>query len=181
MIAYRSVSYRWHDVHAGICGLCCTVGLCEGSTQLLKLFIQRPRPIYYALCAVDLATGKCTGSLDMIREANFSFPSGHSSLAASGMNFLCLFLVSKILSRWGSSARWTCVGVSVVCWGWAIFVAASRLVDHWHHYADVLAGMCLGAITSTFMFHAWYPPVWDAYVGVPWSIRSSMDEDVKAT
>ena len=52
-------------------------------------------------------------------------------------------------------------------WGWALFVAASRLVDHWHHPSDVLAGLGLGFATCTIAYHHWYPPVWSPYAGIP--------------
>jgi hypothetical protein len=46
-------------------------------------------------------------------------------------------------------------------------VAASRLVDHWHHPSDVLAGLGLGFVASTIAYHHWYPPVWSPYAGIP--------------
>ena len=52
-------------------------------------------------------------------------------------------------------------------WGWALFVAASRLVDHWHHPSDVLAGLGLGFATCTIAYHHFYPPVWSPYAGIP--------------
>ena len=55
-------------------------------------------------------------------------------------------------------------------WGWALFVAASRLVDHWHHPSDVLAGLGLGFATCTIAYHHWYPPVWSPYAGIPRSL-----------
>jgi len=60
---------------------------------------------------------------------------------------------------------------SVLPWGWALFVGASRIVDQWHHPSDVLAGLLLGGLTSTVAYHAWYPPAWSPDAGVPWSLR----------
>ena len=68
-------------------------------------------------------------------------------------------------SRFFSMIIYTCLP-----WGWTLFVAASRLVDHWHHPSDVLAGLGLGFATSTIAYHHWYPPVWSSYAGIPRSL-----------
>ena len=100
-----------------------------------------------------------------------SFPSGHSSLTCCGMTFLVWYLhgasgmngIQHIeSSRVISLTIRTCLP-----WGWALFVAASRLVDHWHHPSDVLAGLGLGFATCTIAYHHWYPPVWSKYAGIP--------------
>jgi hypothetical protein len=37
-------------------------------------------------------------------------------------------------------------------WGWATFVGVSRIVDHWHHPSDVVAGCILGSACATLCF-----------------------------
>ncbi len=107
-------------------------------------------------------------------QANFSFPSGHSSLICCGMTFLVWYLhgtsgINRIQhsepSRFFSLLICTCLPL-----GWALFVAASRLVDHWHHPSDVLAGLGLGFVMSTIAYHHWYPPVWSSHAGIPRSL-----------
>jgi membrane-associated phospholipid phosphatase len=170
---HRPAHVRWHDVHASFCGLITAVGLSEGATVLLKLYIQRRRPNFYALCGFDKQLLQCTADLEKIREASFSFPSGHSSLASCGMTFLVWFFLGKILlSRWNrSSTRILCTGACVLPWGWAAFVGASRLVDQWHHPSDVLAGLLLGGLSSTIVYHIWYHPTWSDAAGHPWSLQ----------
>jgi len=150
------------------------VGLSEGCTVMIKFWVKRRRPNFYALCGFDSVTKKCMGDLEHVREANFSFPSGHSSLICCGMTFLVWYLHGATgihtvqhneSSRFFSLTVCACLPMM-----WALFVATSRLVDHWHHPSDILAGLALGFVTSTIAYHHWYPPIWSAYAGIPRSL-----------
>jgi membrane-associated phospholipid phosphatase len=89
-----------HHVQAACGGFCTAIGASEGLTQLLKLYIQRKRPNFFALCDFERTVLKvCTAEpASRILEANFSCPSGHSSLAACGMTFLALHMVANIIA-----------------------------------------------------------------------------------
>lgn len=162
-----------HDVHAAVFGLTTAIGLSEGATVLLKFFVQRRRPNFYALCGWSSELLKCTAPIGKIRDANFSFPSGHSSLSSVAMVYLAWFCLSKVVAARGP--RWLALSSCVFPVAWALFVGASRLVDHWHHPSDVLAGLLLGSVCGTAAFHTWYPPVWSPsqVVGLPWSLHSN--------
>lgn len=165
---------RLIHVATAVSGFATAVGISEGTTVLLKLWIQRPRPNYYSLCGFDKALRKCTADLEHIREANFSFPSGHSSLTNCGMTFLVLYSIGRQVCKQGHIS----ISFNVILpWGWAIFVAASRLVDKWHHPSDVVAGLALGFVTSTIAYHIWYPPLWSKMAGVPRALGSSANKD----
>ena len=147
-------------------------GLCEGTTQLLKLAIQRRRPNFYALCGFSMETLQCTADLDHVREANFSFPSGHSSLSCCAMTFLVWYFLGKNHTH----GRFASLAICVVFWGWSLLVGASRLVDRWHHYDDVVAGLGLGFAVGTIVYHTWYPPVWSKYeAGMPRSLLEELE------
>jgi membrane-associated phospholipid phosphatase len=156
-------TFQWLETSAALSAVCMAIGLCEGTTQILKLWIQRRRPNFYALCEFDKQLLKCTAPLERLREANFSFPSGHSSLACCGMTFLAWYFLGKNNNKGKLSG----FAIAAVPWGWAIFVGASRLVDRWHHPSDVLAGLGLGFATCTIVYHTWYPPVWSQHAGIP--------------
>jgi diacylglycerol diphosphate phosphatase / phosphatidate phosphatase len=178
MSGSNKAAWAWIvTLHAGICGALTSIGLVEGPTQLLKLYVQRRRPNFYALCRFDLQLRKCTAPLDRVRDATFSFPSGHSSLAAAGMVYLSYFLLSRIVH---APAHSRCVGMwlcryrstwalmaVLLPYSWCTFVAASRIVDMWHHPSDVLAGLLMGWFGATLSYHYWFPPVWVS--AVPWS------------
>jgi membrane-associated phospholipid phosphatase len=182
---------QW-QVQGRLCAFFTVVGLSEGSTQLIKFMVQRRRPNFYALCGFDVHRQVCTGSMKAIRDANFSFPSGHSSLSMCAMSFLVWMFLGMLLStlsnkrklvpsatEWWKPTRLECLQcsallVTVLPLSWAVFVGATRLVDHWHHPADVLAGLLLGGITGTIGYHLWFPPIWNStFLGptYPWSVH----------
>jgi membrane-associated phospholipid phosphatase len=104
-----------HHVQAAWGGFCTALGLSEGLTQLLKLYIQRKRPNFFALCNFDTSSKVCTAQpASRILEANFSCPSGHSSLAACGMTFLALHVVAKIISLSAPSTSLTSTSSSSI-------------------------------------------------------------------
>ena len=192
---------RWHDLHAAVCGLLCTIGLSEALTHFLKLYMQQRRPNFYALCQFDATQRKCMASIQTIGEANLSFPSGHSSLSCCAMTFLIWFLLGKLQTipspnnnngsyccSLGETKRLIGFMFCIVPWSWTLFVAASRVADSWHHPADVVAGLILGGCTGTLVYHCWYPPVWSMplssssssasspMAGNPWSYHHSPTE-----
>ena len=128
---------RWHNLHAALCGLAMAIGLSDGTTQLLKLYMMRRRPNFYALCQFDAVRKVCTAEPHRILEAQLSFPSGHSSLSCCGMTFVVWFFLGKILgssSPFSKTSSKRLGGLLACClpWGWALFVAASRVHDQWH-------------------------------------------------
>lgn len=147
------------------------IGLSEGTTQLLKLWVQRRRPNFYDLCGFNTKTLQCTATKALIQEANFSFPSGHSSMSCCGMTFLVWYFLGKVKSQ----RRWMTFLIAVVPWGWSIFVAGSRLVDKWHHPSDVVAGLGLGFATCTLSYHTWYSPMWSTSAGIPRPMSDELD------
>jgi len=177
-----STVQRVHRVATVISSFSAALGLSEGFTVMIKLWVQRRRPNFYELCGFDLTSKHCTSTLKRIREANFSFPSGHSSLIACGMTFLVWYLHGasgvKISTthRTTLSSRIFSLIITSFPLGWALLVAASRLVDHWHHPSDVIAGLGLGFVTSTIAFHHWYPPIWSLNAGIPLSLLSPRED-----
>lgn len=169
-----TVFTRLRFVCTAVSAFAMAIGLSEGTTVMIKLWVQRRRPNFYALCGFDISTKTCQADLEHVREANFSFPSGHSSLICCGMTFLVWYLhghynihsASSHPKRIHALVVYTCLP-----WGWALFVAASRLVDHWHHPSDVIAGLGLGFATSTIAYHVWYPVIWNhGNAGLPRSM-----------
>ena len=170
--------YLLHHNQAALCAFGTALALSEGPTQLLKLYIQRPRPNFYVLCGFDASQQRCTAGIDHVREANFSFPSGHSSLSACACVFMTWHVCGMMVGRHGMTKHWSmrqrrfaCLFTSTLFLAWTLFVGASRLHDHWHHYADVVAGLLLGSLAATLGYHAWYPPIWSVRVaGLPYSL-----------
>jgi membrane-associated phospholipid phosphatase len=164
------------------------IGISEGCTNLLKHYVARRRPNFYALCQFDTVSRACNATLSLgstttarIKEAQYSFPSGHSSLASCSMVFVTWYLTRLLARRPTLLRRGSVVTVDhrrVSFWassllspwlplllpGWAVYVGATRLADHWHHFSDVLAGLALGSTIATLVHHTFLGPqvVYDA-------------------
>jgi diacylglycerol diphosphate phosphatase / phosphatidate phosphatase len=189
--ASRGNRYDWST---GLSGLLTALGVSECCTISLKLYVSRRRPNFYALCGWSTQQLACTAPFKEQAEAQLSFPSGHSSLTFCGMTFLALyfwgqvgmhpFYKGTINSNSGSShnnkdgtggrissipwskrcgALFACLGP----WSWATTVGASRIVDHWHHPSDVVAGTMLGTVSALVVYHLFYHPVVSPQAGMP--------------
>lgn len=141
------------------------LGVSEFTTQCIKLVVRRRRPNFYALCA--FVKNACTASNPQrIIEAQLSFPSGHSSLSMCAAVILWHYFRERHLAvvqpqynmrndrRFLLQLEPWCAALSTIgTIGVSIAIGITRLVDHWHHPSDVLAGWLLGAAVATGV---WY-------------------------
>lgn len=136
------------------------------TTNVFKLIVGRPRPFFATVCqAYDPPDSlNCTGEPHAVRDARKSFPSGHTSLAFSAAVFLSLYMACY-LGLWKgrrsllalSGAFIPLVFVITAPVFVAALIGASRLVDFHHHYADVIAGACLGTFNALSVFAVHFP------------------------
>lgn len=176
---------RIHETHAAVCTLFATIGMSEFVTQMVKMYVGRLRPNFYALCQFDPITLQCAASKAYEMEGRQSFPSGHSSLSMAGMGVLAFFFLGRANIGWNDQERprisnqyfrscWTSKTNGFICLmplAYATFVASSRLVDNWHHPSDIVAGICIGLFCSIFCYHLWYPSVLSSLSGTPLSVE----------
>lgn len=172
-VSLYSVSGNLQETHASVCAFCTAFGLTQLMTSCLKLYVGRFRPNFYQKCNFDSASLECESESDSI-QARKSFPSGHSSLAFVSMTLLTLFFLGK---SWGyrsdqrgygyQSIRRLLSMISLLPMGFAIFVAASRIVDEWHHPSDVIAGSLIGAASANFAYNIWFNPWGSIMSGIP--------------
>jgi membrane-associated phospholipid phosphatase len=178
---------QMHELRASLCSFFLSIGLTEGVTCTLKLYVSRHRPNFYALCEFDKALLKCMAPLSTVREATLSFPSGHSSLSFCAMTFLQHYLRGRVALITPSSSivmggrtirlqthklllHTLCC---IVPWSYSFFVACSRVHDHWHNPSDVIAGSLLGITGATICYHAFYPSAGAPKAGIPLSLQQS--------
>jgi len=136
------------------------------------------------------------GDAKQVREAQMSFPSGHSAAAFAGFGFLALYLNAKlkILSSHDTNPRdsdhqvvtyphsysdfnardegqeknkdsaqapqWKLL-LFVLPWLIAAILAASKVLDYWHHWSDVVAGSLLGILAAHMAYRMMYRGVYD--------------------
>eukprot|EP00979_Chaetoceros_neogracilis_P016665 scaffold8947_cov297-Chaetoceros_neogracile.AAC.5 len=171
---------KYFDTHSAVCVLLLSIGLCEFTTQMVKMYVGRLRPNFYQLCGFNSDTLECTANEHTIMESRSSFPSGHSSLSTAGMGVLVWFFLgrvgiglgplrSKDAKKRQSVNRNVATVLSLTPLAWSTFVACSRLVDCWHHPSDIIAGVCLGLFFPLVMYHMWYPTIVSSQAGVPLS------------
>jgi membrane-associated phospholipid phosphatase len=166
-------------------GLIEGIGVTTFMTQVIKNFCGRKRPNFFAMCnykgyRTALETGNFTyynsvtvegaiGSLahcletdgSVLREAQYSFPSGHSSTIFAGLTFLCLYFLHVVpkhymKGRFGTPASIrflpTHIIVMILLMLASLLVAGTRTRDYWHNFDDIMGGAVLGFGVSCFTF-----------------------------
>lgn len=129
-------------------------GITLFATNVLKLIVGRPRPFFATLCKTwesnrgfvcKEGNPNIKDALSKIAGARKSFPSGHSSLSFACFVYLTLYMAHRLqITNPKTTCRAAKLGALSLPIMTAALVAASRLVDHHHFYADVLAGAVLG-------------------------------------
>lgn len=132
------------------------------ATEVGKYTIGRLRPHFVSVCQPVLSDGTtcndainqhryienyyCLGSgytIEDVRQARLSFPSGHSSLSFYTLVYVALYLQKRM--HWSrSDLTRHFIQFSLIMLAW--FTALSRVMDNWHHWSDVLVGSLLGVV-----------------------------------
>jgi len=123
--------------------------------NVLKFLIGNQRPDFLARCMPKPGISKdvyvtveavCTNpDMGSVWEGCRSTPSGHSALSFASMGFLTLWLGATFeVERRPRSARLA----ALLPMALAVFVAYTRIIDHKHHWVDVIGGGLLGGATA---------------------------------
>lgn len=91
---------------------------------------------------------RCAASAAEIKDAQSSFPSGHSSSSAAGMLFLTLYARAVAGVRRGVFFTWLAM-LTAAPLAVAIFVAATRVHDRYHATSACLHSLCTSALIYT--------------------------------
>lgn len=192
---------RWTCLNMGLLGFAMTIVITGCITELGKNLVGRPRPDFLARCKptqtniesskyhsllVDYTICSTPITSHTLADGFKSFPSGHSSMAFSGLTFLAWYIrgfftaiLRKITSgayeqvpheepirleegsdRETEEAPQHLVLSSLVLpllpLILAAYIAVSRLMDYRHHPTDILAGTILGASIATAVYHVYH-------------------------
>lgn len=163
-----STAAKCWRLNSSLLGLALSISLSQVITNLFKVTVGRPRPDLLSRCipeagATDAASyglttsAVCTQTNSSLLQDGFrSFPSGHSSMAFSGLAYLTLFFVSRLhlFNNRGDTWKWIVVMLPVLV---ASLIAITRIMDNRHHPFDVLFGTSIGIITSFIAFYQFFP------------------------
>jgi phosphatidate phosphatase len=139
-------------------------------TEIGKRWVGRLRPHFISVCNPNLNVLNCSTSsvsgvyynpiytggsfcqntdLTAIREARFSFPSGHSSYSWYSMVFLIIYLEARlVLLRFRYLKTLIQMGAFIA----AFVTCLSRISDYHHRGSDVIGGAVLGMNFSNIFF-----------------------------
>ena len=120
-------------------GLAQTLVLTTTATQIFKYTFGRRRPSYKI-------------GQDNPVNARKSFVSGHASLSAADASYAGLYLRYQGFDRFRDGVTWWEVTTFDGLAGLALYVPYTRVRDHHHHLADVIAGSMLGAGIAAAVF-----------------------------
>lgn len=139
-------------------GLFSSVGCAFAFVCFVKAHVGRLRPDFLARCMP--VNGACTGDVLVVEEGRRSFPSGHSAISFSGLAYLTLVLLACVWHTPTPRAGtlWKAIFVSLP-WLVALWIALTRLSDHWHHWQDVLIGSLIGHVAAYAAFRLRFLPV----------------------
>lgn len=85
---------------------------------------------------------------NVVLNAHLSFPSGHSSGSFYAAAYLCGYVQSKLVMH-----RYVRLSVQYSLTLMAVFVAISRVADHYHHWIDVIVGFFMGIGLGLWMIY----------------------------
>eukprot|EP00053_Salpingoeca_punica_P014566 m.132633 g.132633 ORF g.132633 m.132633 type:complete len:265 (-) comp16490_c0_seq1:2111-2905(-) len=143
------------------------------TTVSAKTFVSAPRPDFWARCvgastdAVKFrpdGSPECPGDAAEVEEGMKSFPSGHASVSVCIGAFCTMYLMWTVYFRpgkfhWRTDSTWThpqlcqlLLSACMIPLLIAFTIALTRIVDHWHSPADVLAGVVLGLVNAGLLF-----------------------------
>jgi len=159
------------DFHHAAMGLCQTIALILISTALVKIYLGGLRPHFLDRCQPDVAkltsaptygygglyydTSICTAPQADINDGQSAFPSGHSALAAGGLNYLSIYMNGKfkVFQHQGHILVYILI---ISCSFGSAMVGFTRVVDFHHTFYNVMMGWSMGFIVALSMYRLNY-------------------------
>ncbi|HOU54144.1 MAG TPA: phosphatase PAP2 family protein [Myxococcota bacterium] len=149
-LARRQDARAW-AIRAGV--MAESVLVTSGLTQIVKISVRRPRPLWFNPAAPESARSEPDGRL--------SFWSGHTALVATALTSLTTV---EWIDHPGSPEAWTSTALTVVL---VPLTATLRVLAGRHYPTDVIAGGLVGVAVGVGvpLLHQWRIPSRDVQVG----------------
>jgi diacylglycerol diphosphate phosphatase/phosphatidate phosphatase len=171
-----------HKTNVTILGLAISIMLATFLTDVVKNSVGRPRPDLIARCKPKKSTPQhALVTIDVCTETEHhtlhdgwrSFPSGHSSLAFSGLGYLALFFAGQMhVFRPRTDLARVLLALAPVVG--AALIAISRLEDYRHDVFDVTVGSLLGMLVAYFSYRRYYPSLKSDRCDMPYPSRADL-------
>ncbi|XP_062595464.1 phospholipid phosphatase 1-like [Saccostrea cucullata] len=137
--------------------------LCVLFIEIVKMFVGRLRPHFFAVCQPSYSSTNCSRKfitnyscqgkdLESISDSKKSFPSGHSGAAWNGMVYLAIYIQIRVRRHW-SRLRVACPLLQFLAISVAAYVSISRLQDYKHHTGDVIGGGIIGILFTIIVMY----------------------------
>ncbi|KAJ2079839.1 hypothetical protein H4R24_003496 [Coemansia sp. RSA 988] len=187
IVAWTGLVRRsFHDMNAGILGLCMALVLNMMITNTVKNLAGRLRPDFIDRCDLDIdnvrepRVGLLTAAVcrqtdeSLFLDGMRSFPSGHTSFSFAGLTYLALWLGGhlNIGDRRGNTYKSFVALLPILS---ALLIGVSRTKDYRHHWQDVLAGAILGILMGWFGYLLYYPSPFSHEAACPHPSRIPSD------
>lgn len=170
LVHYSEQYYKIHFIQISLLGLWLTFSITCVFTDILKVWIGRPRPDFLARCGPKLGTpmdelvdvSVCSAPLgDMyLKDGMKSCPSGHSSVGFSCLGYLSLWLYGQLKAFHRRQPIFKALFASLPL-VLATYIALSRLQDYRHHLSDIILGSTLGLAIAIAIYHRFFNNLWD--------------------
>src|SRR5258708_5551224 len=126
---YYAVRRQWNHLTVWIAAV---AGI-EILTEILKLFIRRPRPVF---------------TNPFVTALQFSFPSGHASVSLVVYGLIAYLMMSAVNVGWKRTLILTTMTVLI------LMIGFSRIYLGVHFFSDVIAGYVIGVICLAICINA---------------------------
>ncbi|CAI5705376.1 hypothetical protein KXD40_000075 [Peronospora effusa] len=179
---FHNVRVIAHDTRDFLLTIVLSTSMATLLTQFTKNMTGRFRPCFYDMCnwnydvVWDGVTNLCQNPAGE-KEGRKSFPSGHASFAFATMLVLTLYLLGRSSINCANRSETIMRGgrkmlklfLCFIPTFLASWVAVTRSIDNWHHYADILAGSIIGAVSACLAYSYNYASIFHSkHAGVPW-------------
>lgn len=160
--------HGFHVWAVSILGVFVAITVAGTVTDILKVWIGRPRPDFLARCGASVGTpvdeyvttDVCTAPFGYraLVDGMKSTPSGHLALSFAAFGYLSAWLVAQFgLARTDRPVHWHFVaGLPLML---AAYIALSRTQDYRHHFVDIGLGGLIGCTIAKGAYRKYFPAV----------------------